>query len=121
LSGNRRTKRVRRSSRKKIDVLWPQSTLIYALFPVQQSVKRPARLQNVKRNPEGALVRKAYMLQLQELLTDIPDDAEPSKIICKDCKSTVSIKSLIPVDDLHRQCPQCLYIFFFKETPTSER
>jgi phage FluMu protein Com len=62
------------------------------------------------------------MLQLQDSLSDPPYDAtEPSTIVCKDCKSTVPIASLIPVDALHKQCPRCLYIFFFKETPTSDR
>jgi DNA-directed RNA polymerase subunit RPC12/RpoP len=62
------------------------------------------------------------MLQLQESPSNAPNDAaEPSTIVCKDCKSSVPVESLIPVDALHMQCPRCLYVFFFKETPTSDR
>jgi hypothetical protein len=105
---------------QKIEVFCPKSTLISALFPVQPPAKGLHCLRNIKGDPEQALVRTAYMLQRQQSLSDVPDDAtEPSTVICKDCKSTVPIASLIPVDALHKQCPRCLYIFFFKETPAS--
>jgi rubredoxin len=37
--------------------------------------------------------------------------------VCRDCKSASPVKSLIPVDALHMQCPICLYVFFL-ETPS---
>jgi Zn finger protein HypA/HybF involved in hydrogenase expression len=51
--------------------------------------------------------------QLQESLTNAADEAlERPTIVCKDCKSPSPIDSLIEVDALHVQCPQCLFVFF---------
>jgi len=40
------------------------------------------------------------------------EEAEASNVLCKDCKHASPVESLITVDDLHVQCPLCLYVFF---------
>jgi len=40
--------------------------------------------------------------------------ANASAVVCKDCKSSLPRDSLVPVDALHVQCPQCLFVFFFE-------
>jgi hypothetical protein len=45
---------------------------------------------------------------------DREDAKEASMFVCRDCKLASPVKSLIPVDPLHMQCPQCLYVFFLR-------
>jgi hypothetical protein len=53
------------------------------------------------------------MTQIQESLEDDrAEAADVPTIICNDCKASLPVASLIPVDALHVQCPLCLYIFF---------
>jgi hypothetical protein len=40
------------------------------------------------------------------------EEAEASTVLCKDCKQVSAAESFITVDDLHVQCPLCLYVFF---------
>jgi hypothetical protein len=46
------------------------------------------------------------------LTNDRNEVAEEPIVFCKDCKAPSPVESLIPVDALHMQCPQCLYVFF---------
>jgi hypothetical protein len=66
-----------------------------------------------KRNPKSRLVRTTFVPQFRESLTNDRNDADETPIVfCKDCKASSPVESLIPVDALHMQCPQCLYVFF---------
>jgi hypothetical protein len=40
------------------------------------------------------------------------EEAEASTVLCNDCKRVSAAESFITVDDLHMQCPLCLYVFF---------
>jgi hypothetical protein len=69
-------------------------------------------LRSVK-NPKAAVMRTTYVSQIEESLTNAPDEAsERPTVVCRDCRSPSSIDSLIDVDALHVQCPVCLYVFF---------
>jgi hypothetical protein len=66
-----------------------------------------------KRNPKSGLVRTPVVPQFRESLTNDRNDAAEAPILfCRDCKAPSPVESLIPVDALHVQCPQCLYVFF---------
>lgn len=43
------------------------------------------------------------------------EEAEASTVLCNDCKHVSTAESFITVDDLHVQCPLCLYVFFMSE------
>ena len=51
------------------------------------------------------------MAHTQESLNDT---VESFTVYCRDCKNPSHIGTLIPVDDLHVQCPSCLYVFFME-------
>lgn len=53
--------------------------------------------------------------QFQELPAAEPNRAAgASAVVCKDCKSPLTLDLLIPVDALHVQCPDCLFVFFLE-------
>jgi hypothetical protein len=61
----------------------------------------------------AALVRTTYV----ESIAKQSDEAtDATHLVCRDCRSEFPVKSFIPVDPLHVQCPFCLYVFFL-DTP----
>lgn len=68
-----------------------------------------------KRKNAGAPMHTTSVSHFQELPAAEPNRAaEASAVVCKDCKSSLPLGSLVPVDALHVQCPQCLFVFFFE-------
>ena len=69
----------------------------------------------IKTNPSVTATRSSYVLQLKDSPADGRIDAsQVPTIVCRDCKSAVTVASLIAVDALHVQCPLCLYVFFME-------
>jgi uncharacterized CHY-type Zn-finger protein len=61
-------------------------------------------------------VRTTFVTPTQEYFSNSREkEAEASAVLCKDCKAAMTVESLITVDALHVQCPQCLYVFFMDE------
>ena len=62
------------------------------------------------------MVRTTFVMPNQEYFSNSRDDeAEACAVLCKDCKIASPVESLVTVDTLHVQCPQCLYVFFMDE------
>jgi hypothetical protein len=73
-------------------------------------MKRKIQKNKIQRS---RLVRTTFVPQFRETLTNDRNEAAEAPIVfCKDCKAPSPVESLIPVDALHMQCPQCLYVFF---------
>jgi hypothetical protein len=51
----------------------------------------------------------------QDFFSNSGEGAEGSTVLCNDCKIASPVDSLVTVDTLHVQCPQCLYVFFMDE------
>jgi hypothetical protein len=59
------------------------------------------------------------MAQIQDSLSSGRNLAvEAPIIVCNDCHAQTPVDSLIRVDPLHVQCPQCLYVFFLDAAGT---
>ena len=72
----------------------------------------------VKKNKiqKSTSARTTFVPPAQECLSQGRDgEAEVSSVLCKDCRYESPVGSLITVDALHVQCPQCLYVFFLDE------
>ncbi len=88
-----------------------------------EGLQKPARgLSTVKANPVTVLVRTFHVSQIQESQVPRPaTDGGPSTVVCGDCKEPSRVESLITVDDLHVQCPLCLYVFFMEPYARKDR
>ena len=78
----------------------------------------------IKKNKirKSKLVRTTSVSPTQETLSnDRKDEAEPSTVLCKDCRYASAVESFITVDALHVQCPLCLYVFFMDESQRKAR
>jgi hypothetical protein len=64
----------------------------------------------------AALVRTTNVESLSKQSDEATDAPDATHVVCRDCRSQFPVKSFIPVDPLHVQCPFCLYVFFL-ETP----
>jgi hypothetical protein len=58
--------------------------------------------------------RTTYVELFAKQNDDATDATEADHFVCRDCRSRFPIKSFIPVDALHVQCPFCLYVFFME-------
>jgi hypothetical protein len=56
----------------------------------------------------------ARTTKVRALTKQDEDVTDAGHLICRDCRSRFPIKSFIPVDPLHVQCPFCLYVFFLE-------
>ncbi len=61
------------------------------------------------------LARTTYVESLAKHRDDATDEVtDAGHVVCRDCRSRFPVKSFIPVDPLHVQCPFCLYVFFME-------
>ncbi len=73
-----------------------------------------------KKIQKSKLARTTFVHPTQKDFSHRGDEeAEAATVLCKDCKYVSPVESFITVDDLHVQCPQCLYVFLMDEAQRS--